>query len=169
MSSEGTIPLPAYWDRATWDLSRSAYLADFDDLPNSPDSWIGWLQLALERHARRNPFARQALAVEPPERRPPGSRQQLEAAGAPQDGFTKTHVLPAALLAAIERAISDDRVKAGRMVSRSAFTREAVLAAVENSRTRRGSRPLPPPPARLPNRPPRRQPADPSFQAPRAG
>lgn len=159
MSSEATVPFPVYWDRATWDLSRSAYLADFDDLPGSPDSWVGWLQHALEQHVRRSARTRAPLEVPPPQRRPQGSRQELERTGEPQDGFTKTHVLPAELITKIEQAISDDRVKAGRMVSRSGFTREAVIAAVAVTRARRGYRTLPPPPPRLPNRPPKRLPA----------
>ncbi|KNX35863.1 hypothetical protein VV01_21540 [Luteipulveratus halotolerans] len=156
MSGEDVVPFPVYWDRQTWELSRSAYLADFDDLPSSPSSWVSWLQEALECHVRRSAQVRMTLEVAPPERRAKGSRQELERAGKPQEGFSKTHLLPRELIVDIERAISDDRREAGRMVSRSAFARESVVAAVEQTRARRGSRGLPPAPARLPNRPPRR-------------
>lgn len=149
----GSAAFAVYWDRATWDVSRSAYMADLDDLPKSPDSWIGWFQYALKRHVRRSARSRAALEVSLPDRNPRGSQKELKDAGEPLDGFTKTHVVPEELLDQVERAIVDDRVKAGRMISRSQFAREAVIAAIGETRSRRGRRGLPPAPDRLPNRP----------------
>ena len=72
--------------------------------------------------------------------------------------FNKKHDLPASTIAAIEDALVVDRQELGRMLARSAFAQEAVIAAAEEARRRRG-RELPPPPQKLSNRPPRRRPA----------
>ncbi|PWJ23296.1 hypothetical protein ATK17_3790 [Branchiibius hedensis] len=156
LAERGLAAFAVYWDRETWELSRSAYMADLDDLPKCPDSWIGWFQRALERHVRRSARARAALEVPVPERNPSGSQGALKDAGEPLDGFTKTHVVPADLKAKIEQAITDDRAKMGRMVSRSQFAREAAAAAIGETRARRGGRRLPLAPDPLPNKPPKR-------------
>jgi hypothetical protein len=52
-----------YWDRATWDLARSAYIADLDTDPDGPGSFVGWLDRALDRHTARSPSARVDLAA----------------------------------------------------------------------------------------------------------
>jgi len=52
----------------------------------------------------------------------------------------------------MESAIVTDRQELGRVLSRSGFAHEAVLAAAGAARRRLG-RDLPPAPARLPNRP----------------
>ena len=156
LAERGLAAFAVYWDRETWELSRSAYVADLDDLPKSPDSWIGWFQHALERHVRRSARARAALEVAVPKRNPSGSQEALRKAGHPLDGFTKTHVVPVDLKAKVEQAITDDRVKMGRMVSRSHFASEAVVAAIGETRARRDGRRLPLAPDPLPNKPPKR-------------
>jgi hypothetical protein len=72
--------------------------------------------------------------------------------------FNKKHDLPTSIIEAVEDALVVDRQELGRMLARSAFAQEAVIAAAENSRRRLG-RNLPPPPQKLSNRPPRRRPA----------
>lgn len=139
----GEVPVGLYWSRPVWDLARSAYLADLDTLPDSPNSFIGWLQEVLERHTALTPAARQEAAVEIPD--------------GPGKSFSRTHVLDAVLLEAIDGAIVADRVEAGRAISRSRFLTEAVLVAVSRTRARLGNQ-LPPAPPRLPNRPRRRTP-----------
>lgn len=133
-----------YWERAVWNRARSAYVADLDLDPDSPDAFVGWLDRAIERHTRRSPTERAELA------------EAVAVAPAPAgNNFNKAHHLRQTTIAAMEDAIVDDRQQLGRMVGRSGFVREAALAAA--ARTQRAyGRPLPPPPARLPNRPARR-------------
>ena len=72
--------------------------------------------------------------------------------------FNKKHDLPASTIEAVEDALVDDRQELGRMLARSAFAQEAVIAAAEEAR-RHLRRELPAPPQKLSNRPPRRRPA----------
>lgn len=67
-------------------------------------------------------------------------------------GFKRTLLLDAAVLRALESAVLEDRSTLGRVVSRSTFVREAASVAATQAEVRLG-RELPPPPARLPNRP----------------
>lgn len=151
-TDSGTIPvarganveqLGVYWPRSTWDLARSAYVADLDTDSDSPNVFAGWLTRAIERHIARTPAVRAKIADQIPE-------------AAEGRGSSKGHRVGRAVINALEAAIVDDR-HYGRIVSRSAFVLEAVHAAGEEARARLG-RPLPPPPAKLSNSPPRRQP-----------
>ncbi|MGE9808982.1 hypothetical protein [Janibacter sp. G1551] len=146
MTSETTIRVGIYWKPGVWDLARSAYVADLDTDPDSPDSFIGWLARALEQHARRSPEQRATLAVD---------AEQHPAQVSTRRSFNKSHPLPASTIEAVEAAIVTDRSELGRALGRSAFTQEAVIAAVVDARRRLG-RELPPPPQKLSNRPPRR-------------
>lgn len=142
VASAEARPTGIYWDPEVWDLARSAYLADLDDDPESPGSFIGWMQSALEQHVRLSPEARVARTAGLPE--PSGGR-----------GFNKQMRIRVDLMTRVEDAIVEDRRQLGRADSRSSFVRAAVLAAAVAARTRRGGR-LPPPPHKLPTRPPRR-------------
>lgn len=75
-----------------------------------------------------------------------------------RNSFNKKHDLPASTIEAVEDALVVDRQELGRMLARSAFAQEAVIAAAEEARRRLG-RDLRPPPQKLSNRPPRRRPA----------
>jgi hypothetical protein len=141
----GVVPTGIYWDRPTWELARSAYIADLDTDPATPDAFLGWLQQALSNHAALTPGARAELAAGTTREDTSRSR-----------GFSKAYPLPVEIVQAMEQAIIADRRELGRVVSRSGFARQAVAAAAERARIRLGYD-LPPAPARLPNRPPRRQ------------
>lgn len=146
-AADEVIPTGTYWDRETWDLARSAYVADLDTDPDSPDAFVGWLHRALEQHVQRGPEGRAALQI-PPARRP----QQGEPAG-----LSRTYPLRASTIDALEEAIIQDRQIARRMLSRSGFLREAVIAAARQAQARLATgATLPPAPERLPNRPVRR-------------
>lgn len=134
--------LGVYWPRATWDLARSAYVADLDSDPDSPVVFTAWLARAIEQHAVRTSSARAKVAS-----RMPQAKQGR--------GVSKGHRVGQATIEALEDAIVADR-QHGRLVSRSAFVLEAVHAAADAARARL-ARPLPPPPAKLSNRPPRRR------------
>lgn len=146
MSSETTVPVGIYWRPAVWDLARSAYVADLDLDPDSPGAFLGWLARALEQHADRTPAARAAAA---------GAAAETLGPTVGRRSFNKAHPLPADTIERVEQAIVDDRRELGRVVSRSAFANEAVVVAAQDTRQRFG-RDLPPPPAKLSNRPPRR-------------
>ena len=145
-----TIPVGIYWRPGVWDLARSAYIADLDTDADSPGSFVGWLAQALEVHARRSPQQRAELAAVG------GKHPAL--VSVTRKSFNKKHDLPASTIEAVEGALVADRQELGRMLARSAFAQEAVIAAAEEARRRLG-RDLLPPPQQLSNRPPRRRPA----------
>lgn len=132
-----------YWKPPLWALARSAYVADLDHDPGSPDAFVSWLGRALEHHAARTPAQRVAIAADP---------QLQNVTGA---GVNRSHPLHIRTIELVKEAMIADRGELGRVVSRSAFAAEAIVAAAHAARERIG-RPLPPPPARLSNRPPRR-------------
>lgn len=144
-SPEATERSGIYWKPTLWALARSAYVADLDTDPDCPDAFVAWIGRALEQHAARTPAQRAAVAEDP---------QLRNAAGA---GVNRSHPLKVRTVELVEEAVVLDRLELGRVVSRSAFAAEAVIAAAKAARERLG-RPLPPPPARLSNRPPRRPP-----------
>lgn len=146
VSAETTERSGIYWKPSLWALARSAYVADLDTDPECPDAFVAWLGRALEWHAARTPTQRAAIADDP----------QLGAATG--NGANRSHPLRVSTIEAVEDALILDRRELGRVVSRSAFAHEAVVAAAAAARERLGGRPLPPPPARLSNRPPRRRP-----------
>ena len=129
----------------TWAGARPAYVSDLDRDPHCPDAYIGWLHQAIARHVERGPVARGVCGVEHPTRRRSGQ------------GLTRTYPLQDALVSRMDEAIIDDRVTSGRVLGRSAFVHEAVVMAMDEAIARRGGSELPPPPAKLPTRPPRRQ------------
>lgn len=151
-SDQDVIPVGIYWDQQLWDLARSAYVADLDSDPASPDAFVGWLHQAIEKYAVRTPATRAQLLAELDAEAGPEAGVGVGAGGR---GISKTYPLKQRTIDALEQAIVDDRRDLGRMVSRSGFVQEAVRAAAAEARRRRG-RELPPAPARLPNRPPRR-------------
>ena len=133
--SESTMRVGVYWKRGVWDRARSAYVADLDGDPDSPGSFVGWLSHALEEHAARTPQQRAELAP-----------AELSIAQAVGKSFNKGHPLKPTVVEAVEDAIVTDRQELGRIVARSGFVKEAVIAAAEDARRRLG-RGLPPPPA----------------------
>lgn len=132
-----------YWKPSLWALARSAYVADLDHDPGSPDAFVSWLGRALEQHAARTPAQRVEISEDPQLQNVTGS------------GVNRSHPLRVRTIELVEEAVIADRGELGRVVSRSAFAAESVIAAARAARERLG-RPLPPPPARLSNRPPRR-------------
>ena len=156
MTSQTTIPVGIYWKPGVWDLARSAYIADIDTDADSPDSFVGWLaKVAYRKHvrlARLEAAAGQAAA----EWRARVAFPMLVTSSATGQGLGE---LRGELLARVPVAEPvPDRQELGRMLARSAFAQEAVIAAAEEARRRLG-RDLPPPPQKLSNRPPRRRPA----------
>lgn len=133
-----------------WDLARSAYVVDLDTDPDSPGSFVGWLARVLLLHASRSPQQRVEFAV--------AGDAHPALVSLTRRSFNKKHDLPVSVIDAVENALVADRQALGRMLARSGFVQEAVLAAGEASRRQLG-RDLPPPPHKLSNRPPRRQPA----------
>ena len=127
--------LSMWWDHSTWDLARAAYVAELDDDPPGPGTLLGWVVAAIEAHAARSAAARASLSADMP----------ADDAAA---GFQKVHQMTATTLSAIEAAIADDRRSAGRILSRSAWVREAARAAAGATRLRHGGS-LPEAPDRL--------------------
>ncbi len=136
-----TRRLGTYWHRATFDLARSAYLADLDTVPDGPISFGAWVDDAISTHARLTPASRATLV------------DDLDAEIRDQRGTSKSVIIDVDTVAELEAAVVADR-RNGRIVSRGEFVSEAVRAAARRARERYG-RALPPPPPRLPNRPPR--------------
>ena len=139
MTSQTTIPVGIYWKPGVWDLARSAYIADLDADADSPGSFVGWLAQALDQHARRSPQKRAELAA--------AGEKHPALVSVTRKSFNKKHDLPASTIEAVEDALVADRQELGRMLARSVFAQEAVIAAAEEARRRLG-RDLPPPPRR---------------------
>ncbi len=126
-----------YLQAATFAAAKSAYIADFETVAGSPDTFGGWLAGVLDRHARRSSRSRAALS----------DRLPAETVGG---GVNRAFILPAATVQAMHEAIASDR-RAGSIASRSQFASVAIRSAIEDSRGRAGGE-LPPAPARLPNK-----------------
>jgi hypothetical protein len=137
---EETISTGAYWDPALWQMARAAYVADLDNDPNAPDAFIGWIHRAIEQHAVRGVRGRARL------------RAEHSPTGEARRGFNRHHPLRASTRFALEHAIIEDRRTGGVVLSRSAFLREAVIVAVNESRLRAGGE-LTMVAGRLPNHP----------------
>lgn len=133
--------LSMWWDQSTWDLARAAFVAGLDDEPPGPDTLLGWIVESIEAHTARSAASRAALGADLPPYE--GS------------GFQRVHQLPGSVVVSVDAAIDDDRRSAGRMLSRSAWVREAAQLAAAQTRKRRGD--LPDAPARLSPGPARRR------------
>lgn len=144
-TAEDTISTGAYWDPDLWELARAAYVADLDNDPNAPGAFIGWIHQAIELHAARGVAGRARLRTE----------ALSTTVGPGRRGFNRHHPLRASTRSALEQAIVEDRRAVGVVLSRSAFLREAVVAAVDAARGRAGGE-LTPILGRLPNHPVRR-------------
>jgi hypothetical protein len=126
--------LSMWWDHSTWQHARAAFVAELDDDPPGPPSLLAWIAAAIHTHAARSPAARATRSGD------------LREDGGP--GFQRVHQLPPATMDAVDRAVAEDR-RAGRMLSRSAWVREAAaVAAAGTSRRHAGA--LPGSPDRLP-------------------
>lgn len=134
-----TTRMGIYLHPHVFDAAKSAYLVDLDALPEAPDSFARWISAAIGSYAEQSAAARTAaIEVLPPEERV-GS------------GVTRSFDIPNDIIAAMNTAIITDR-ESGRYLSRSEFAGQAIRTATEHARTRAGGV-LPPPPARLPNKP----------------
>lgn len=138
-STAATTRTGLYFHPATFESAKSAYLVDFDALPDSADSFARWISAALAGHAALTAAQRVVAAAGLPDEPRTGS------------GFTRSFELDDNTVKAMETAITDDR-QAHRYVTRSQFSNEAIRAAIEAAKARAGGV-LPPAPARLPNRP----------------
>jgi hypothetical protein len=118
--TEDLVPTGTYWDQPTWELARSAYIADVDNDPTAPDSFVGWPHRALYEHSAQTPATRSRMV-----------EATTAEATTRERGFSKTYPLKVTTVVALERAIVDDRQEVGRVVSRSGFLREAVQACRE--------------------------------------
>lgn len=127
--------LSVYWDRRTWDRSRSAFVAQLDD-DGGAQHLVEWLVRAIATHAGRTPAERAALA--------------LEDAGT-SEGLRKVHQVDEQVLMDLAAAQLADRRDTGRYLSRSSWIREAAAAAADDLERRFGQ--LPPAPAKLPTGP----------------
>jgi hypothetical protein len=137
----GSQRLGTYWHSATFDLARRAYLADLDTVPDGPESLGSWIDTAIRAHADLSPQRRAEIADSlPPETKDPR-------------GKSRSFIVAVRTVEALETALIEDR-RHGRVMSRGAFVSDAVRAAAQHAQDRYGG-PLPPAPARLPNRPPR--------------
>jgi hypothetical protein len=123
-----------WWDKVTWERARAAFVAELDDDPPGPPSLLAWITAAIQTHTHRSPAARAAMSRDLP--------------GDNGPGFQKVHQLPASTVTALARAVAEDR-RAGRMLSRSAWVREAAAVAAAATGGRRGGV-LPAAPGRLP-------------------
>ena len=137
----GTQRLGTYWPSATFDLARRAYLADLDTLPDGPDSLGAWIDAAIRTHAGLSPRRRAELA------------DSLQPETKDPRGKSRSFIVAVRTVEALETALIEDR-RHGRVLSRGAFVSDAVRAAAQHAQDRYDG-PLPPAPARLPNRPPR--------------
>lgn len=132
--------LGTYWQKATFDQSRAAYVVDLDHRDDPPVGFARWVEAALSDHIDRTPAERAAIAHELGE----------EPTGV---GVQRALVLSEQVIRDVEAAVVAER-RAGRLLSVSQFVVEAARNATAEARARYGNE-LPPPPKRLPTRPSR--------------
>ncbi|MGF0118745.1 hypothetical protein ACQFYA_20830 [Promicromonospora sp. Marseille-Q5078] len=130
--------LGLYWQQSTFDAARAAYVADLNHRPGAPLGFAAWVEAALIDHVDRTPRERADLAA------------GLDPESARQ-GIPRPIWMDRATITALEDAVREER-GAGRMLSQSALASEAIRLAIASARDRSGGT-LPPPPARLPNKP----------------
>lgn len=138
---ETRVATGAWWDPQTWQRARAAYVYDLDHHPDAPAGFIQWLHWVIDAHVARGAQGRAALAV------------PARAVIAADVGLSRNHPLREETRAAMEQAIIDDR-QAGRLMSRSSWIHEAVIAAIADAETRTGEMLAPVADGqRLPNQP----------------
>lgn len=112
-----TVRLGGYWKPGTFDIAKRGYLADLDTQPDSPDTFGGWIDRAIRKHAQLNPQRRQQIAA------------QLGEEPSEGRGNSRSFHVAASTVEAMEQAVADDR-RHGRLISRAGFIAEAARAAV---------------------------------------
>jgi hypothetical protein len=137
----GFIRLGTYWQVPTFADAKSAYLVDLDQLPDCPNSFARWIDRAVDIHAALTPERRANLV------------QRLGPETKKGGGVSRSFVLAADTVEALETAIVLDRTSQVRVTSRTEFVADAVRVAIAEAKVRYGSDELPVAPARLPNKP----------------
>lgn len=131
----GGARISLYLHPDTYRDARAAYVVDFEQ-PNPASSYAEWVAAAVHTHADLPSAERAQLA---------GTLPDIDRAGV---GIHRTVKVSALIQTVMDDARRQDRL-AGRVIGRSGFAYEAVLAAIDAARTRVGGV-LPEPPARLP-------------------
>lgn len=131
----GGARISLYLHPDTYRDARAAYVVDFEQ-PNPASSYAEWVAAAVHAHADLQSEERARLADTLPD---------VDRAGV---GIHRTVKVSADIQTFMDDARRHDRL-AGRVIGRSGFAYEAVLAAIDAARARVGSV-LPEPPARLP-------------------
>lgn len=135
-SKATSVRLAIYFHRGEFEDAKAAYLADWRDLADPPETFAGWISASVLRHAGRAVEERGGLAGE-------------RGAGGGGSGVSRTFTVPESTLLAVWDALEDDR-DIDRWLSVGAFCGDAVAVAVQDARHRVGGE-LPTPPARLPS------------------
>ena len=135
------IRVGLYFQPETFNLARSAYMADLDTLgAAAEDSFARWIARSMMEFAGQSTSARQQIVA------------QLDPVVSHGAGFTRSVFLPKAVLDARDVAIATDRRSGGHAWSRSGFSTDAIRHSIQQAAARNGGE-LPPPPSRLPNKP----------------
>lgn len=134
-TSGGGARISLYLHPDTYRDARAAYVVDFEQ-PNPASSYAEWIAAAVRTHADLHSEERGQLAATLPD---------IDRAGV---GIHRTVKVSADIQTVMDAARREDRL-AGRVIGRSGFAYEAVLAAIEAARARVGGI-LPEPPGRLP-------------------
>ncbi len=131
----GGARISLYLHPDTYRDTRAAYVVDFEQ-PNPASSYAEWIAAAVHAHADLQSEERAQLA---------GTLADIDRAGV---GIHRTVKVSEQIQTVMDDARRQDRL-AGRVIGRSGFAYEAVLAAIDAARARVGGV-LPEPPARLP-------------------
>lgn len=136
--SGSTARTGVYFRTGDYEAAKAAFLSDWDNLEDCPDTFGGWIGAAVRAHAALSPLQRARVnIVYAPKRR--GTRE-----------LTRTFNFTEAVIEAMRAAMTLDR-RDGQAGSQSQFCAIAITAAVEAARERAGGN-LPPAPPRLPGR-----------------
>lgn len=134
--------LSVYWSTTTWARARSAYVTQLD-LEAPAATLHAWIVESVRAHVDRGAAGRARVAANLLPTSEPG-------------GLRRVHRVDEDLLLDIARAQVDDRVAAGRLMSRGAWIQEAALVAAATVEAAAGR--LAPAPDQLPTGPaPRRR------------
>ena len=130
------IRVGVWFGAGEWDRARAAFVADYANLGDAEDTFVGWLSRAVDDFTRLSPTAR---------------RKWVEILAGEERTVSRNFEVPEHVVETIQRGVGADRTAGYTAASKSEYVARAAAAAVAGATERNGGT-LPPAPERLPSR-----------------